>query len=464
MISIRARKLRSVPAPVALCASAALCASVALGTSAAGGASAAQVAPPPPTLFEGARIVDGSGGAPIENGALLVQDGRVTAVGRRGAVTPPAGVVRVDVEGKTIMPALINVHAHMGYEGYTSWGAHNHTPQNLVDQLQREAYYGVAAATSVGSSPTEMSLQFQRDQRAGKFPPAAGYLFMPGMAPPHGGPDHILLEATDKLRVVNEVTTPDEARAAIRRMSEQQIGHLKMWVDDRRGTYPKLAPDVYNAIVQEAHARKIAVHAHAIQLADQKAVVAAGADVLVHMVQSEPIDEELQALLRQRQPVLGDGDRPGRSDRGLQGGPVLRGRVATLGRREDSRDDGAAAAGAELRSAVAERGESREDPGPQLPAYDRGRRQAGSRDRHGHSLRSHLRLRRARGTRALGAARAHAGTGDRGRDEDAGGADGARRSRHDRARQARRASSSSTATRWTTFATPGRSSMSISMA
>ena len=71
------------------------------------------------------------------------------------------------------MPALINVHAHMGYEGYTSWGAHNHTPQNLLDHLQREAYYGVAAATSVGSSPTEMSLQFQRDQRAGKFPPAA---------------------------------------------------------------------------------------------------------------------------------------------------------------------------------------------------------------------------------------------------------------------------------------------------
>ena len=90
-----------------------------------------------------------------------------------------------------------------------------------------------------------------------------------------------------------------------------------MWVDDRRGTYPKLTPELYNAIVQEAHARKMTVHAHAIQLADQKAVVAAGADVLVHMVQSEPIDEAFRALLRQKQPVLGDGDRPGRSDRSL---------------------------------------------------------------------------------------------------------------------------------------------------
>jgi imidazolonepropionase-like amidohydrolase len=255
----------------------------------------AQARQPAPTLFEGARIIDGNGGAPIENGALVVQDGRIIAVGSRGAVTAPAGASRIDVTGKTIMPAMINVHAHMGYEGYTTWGAHNHTPENLLDHLRREAYYGVAAVASVGSSPTGMSLQFQRDQRAGSLPPAARYLFMPGMAPPNGGPDHILREATRELGVVNEVTTPDEARAAIQRMSAQQITHA-----------------VYHAIVQEAHARGISVHAHAIQMADQKAVVAAGADVLVHMVQGEPIDEAFQALLRQRTPywatVIGLGD------------------------------------------------------------------------------------------------------------------------------------------------------------
>lgn len=267
---------------------------------------------PQHVVFEGARLIDGNGGAAIDSSALVVLDQRVVAVGQRGAVAIPDGSVRVDVTGKTIMPAMINVHAHLGYEGYTSWGAEHHTPENLLDHLRREAFYGVAAATSVGSSPTAMSLQFQRDQGAGKFLPAARYLFMPGMAPPHGGPDHILMEATDKLGVVNEVSTPDEARAAIRRMSEQQIAHLKMWVDDRRGTYPKLTPEVYTAIVEEAHARKIKVHAHAIQQADQKDVVEAGTDVLVHMVQSEPIDAAFEALLRARQPywatVIGLGD------------------------------------------------------------------------------------------------------------------------------------------------------------
>ena len=254
------------------------------------------------TVFDGARILDGNGGAPIENGRMVVQDGRVTTVGPASAVSIPQGAARIDVTGKTIMPAMINVHAHMGYEAYTTWGARNHTAVNLLDHLQREAFYGVAAATSVGSSPVEMSLQFQRDQQAGKFLTAARYLFMPGMAPPNGGPDHILREATNELHVINEVATPEEARAAIRRMADQGIRHVKMWVDDRGGTYPKLTPDVYTAIVQEAHSRKMTVHAHAIQLADQKAVVAAGADVLVHMVQNVPLDDEYQALLREKKP------------------------------------------------------------------------------------------------------------------------------------------------------------------
>ena len=45
--------------------------------------------------------------------------------------------------------------------------------------------------------------------------------------------------------VVNEVSTPAEARAAVERMAAQGIGHVKMWVDDRRGTYPKMTPEVY---------------------------------------------------------------------------------------------------------------------------------------------------------------------------------------------------------------------------
>ena len=278
------------------------------------GAGAFAQAPSPASavLYEGARLLIGDATPPIASGAFLVQDGQIRAVGARGAVAAPAGVRRVDLTGKTVMPALVNVHVHIGYEGYTTWHARNHTPANVHDHLQREAFYGVAATTSAGSSSTEQLLQFQRDQRSGIYSLASRLLFMPGMAPPNGGPDHILLEATNELHVVNEVTTAGEARAAIRRLAAQGIGHVKMWVDDRGGTYPKLAPEAYQAIVDEAHAHKMIVHAHAIQLADQKAVLRAGADVLVHMVQRQPLDDEYLALVKATTPywatVIGLGE------------------------------------------------------------------------------------------------------------------------------------------------------------
>jgi imidazolonepropionase-like amidohydrolase len=269
--------------------------------------------PPQAALYEGARLVIGDASAPIENGALLVREGRIVAVGAKGAVALPAGGLRVDLTGKTVMPAMINAHVHIGYDAMTSWGAENYTPGNVLDHLQREAFYGVAATQSVGSSPTDASIRFVQDQAAGKFPPASRFFFMPGMAPPNGGPDAILKKGTDALHAVYEVSTAAEARAAVRGMAEKHLANVKIWVDDRRGTYPKMTPEVYNAVIAEAHAHHMKVHAHAIAMPDQKAVVRAGVDVLVHTVGDEKLDDEYLALLREKKPywitVLGFGDR-----------------------------------------------------------------------------------------------------------------------------------------------------------
>ena len=274
-----------------------------------------QTRAPGPVVYEGARLITGDGSAPIENGAFLVQNGRISAIGPRAGVKAPAGASRVDLTGKTVMPAMINAHVHIGYEGYTTWRAENYTAENVLDHLQREAFYGTAATQSVGTSPTEAALQFQRDQLAGKYPPASRFFFMPGMAPPNGGPDAVLRVATNKLRVINEVTTAAEARAAVQKMAAQKIPAVKMWVDDRRGTYPKLTEEAYLAILDEAHKHKMIVHAHATTLADQKAVVKAGADVVVHMVQGEKLDDEYLTLLKEKKPywatVIGLGDPTG---------------------------------------------------------------------------------------------------------------------------------------------------------
>jgi len=272
-----------------------------------------------PVAFEHARLITAGGpGDPqsvrtVDDGTLVVENGRITAIGPAAGISAPAGSTHVNLRGKTVMPAMVNVHVHIGYEGYTSWGADNYTAANVLDHLQREAFYGVGVVQSVGSSPTDASMQFVEDQAAGRFAPAARFVFMPGMAPPNGGPDQVLLKGTQALHAVYEVSTPDEARAAVKGMAARNLKHVKIWVDDRRGTYPKMTPEVYDAVIAEAHAHGMKVHAHATTLPDQKAVVRAGVDVLVHTVQNEPLDEEFIALIREKKPywttVIGLGDR-----------------------------------------------------------------------------------------------------------------------------------------------------------
>src|SRR2546429_86308 len=61
------------------------------------------------TLFEGARLITGDGSV-IENSAFVVTGNQISQVGRKGEVSLPANGKRVDLTGKTVMPALIDAH------------------------------------------------------------------------------------------------------------------------------------------------------------------------------------------------------------------------------------------------------------------------------------------------------------------------------------------------------------------
>src|SRR4029078_10941999 len=68
------------------------------------------------TVFEGARLITGDGSAPLENSAFVVDGNRFTSVGRRGDVQVPAGAAHVDLTGKTVMPTMVDLHGHIGYQ------------------------------------------------------------------------------------------------------------------------------------------------------------------------------------------------------------------------------------------------------------------------------------------------------------------------------------------------------------
>src|SRR5262249_54485988 len=88
-------------------------------------------------LFEGARLIVGDGSAPVENSAFLVENNRFTRVGKKGDVRAPAGAVRVDLGGKTVMPALVDAHTQLGWAIIKTGriGAAASTPQHLPHHL-----------------------------------------------------------------------------------------------------------------------------------------------------------------------------------------------------------------------------------------------------------------------------------------------------------------------------------------
>ena len=91
------------------------------------------------TLFEGARLITGDSSAPIEDSAFLIENDRIVSVGKKGEIPLPAGAARVDLSGKTVMPALIDAHSHLGYTDVkrNTTAAPNFTRELLVDHLNR---------------------------------------------------------------------------------------------------------------------------------------------------------------------------------------------------------------------------------------------------------------------------------------------------------------------------------------
>ncbi len=249
------------------------------------------------TWFEGARLIIGDKSPVIEDSAFLVEGDSFTWVGKKGQRQPPANAARVDLTGKTVIPALIDGHNHIGLvneKDGTNRKA-NYTRENLTDQLQRYAYYGTAAAMSMGlEADPELSYKL-RDEA---IPNAAKFLTVgKGIAAtPMAGPP-----GEARLGIPYGAATPEEGRRHVRELHARGVHFVKFWVDDREGTVPKLKPEVYRAIIDEAHKNRMETLAHLSRtsaLADAKDLLKSGVDGFVHTVRDRDVDDEYIALVK----------------------------------------------------------------------------------------------------------------------------------------------------------------------
>jgi imidazolonepropionase-like amidohydrolase len=228
------------------------------------------------TAFTGARVIVGDGSAPLENAVMIVDGTRFAAVGRAGEIEIPAGVTRVDLSGRTVMPTIIDGHVHMSRER-----------DALIRDLRQRAYFGVSAALSMGQDVGEMPFAV----RAESLPDAARfYTAGRGITGPEPG----------RSDIPYWITTEDAARAAVREQAALDVDIIKIWVDDRNGTVEKLRPEVYRAVIDEAHQLGLRVAAHIWALDDAKDLLRVGVDVFAHGVRDRDIDAEFVTLIHER--------------------------------------------------------------------------------------------------------------------------------------------------------------------
>jgi len=255
-------------------------------------------------LLENARVIVGDGTV-LENGAILIEGQRITQVGQAGDVRAPGDAARVDLTGKTVMPAMIDAHVHLGYEGHLTWRGENYNRENVIDHLNRYAFYGFSAAFTTGTDPDEMLIQLQREQQAGQFG-GARIVFAAGMAPPGQGPNAQLLQSAAVLNrtIVRGASTPEEGREAVREIATMPIPFIKVWVDDRGGTQERLSKPVFEAIIDEASKNDIRVIAHQQNVQDMKELLEAGAVGFLHGRLGPAMDQELVTLMRRNNAFL----------------------------------------------------------------------------------------------------------------------------------------------------------------
>jgi len=243
-------------------------------------------------VLKGALLIDGTGRPAIEHSVLVIEGDHVVAVGNAGTVSIPSGADVRDVSGKTIMPALINLHGHLGLSSNGADSvAGNYTQENVLKQLNKYLSYGVATVASLGQDEDEI-YKIRDAQHSGTLGGARFYTAGLGF-----------LEYTGKANPADHryrPQTPEEARADVRELGAHHPDYMKMWVDDGLGHGVKIKPAIYQAIIDEAHKQHIRVFAHEYYLDDAKALLAAGIDGLAHSIRDQPVDQDLIRAMKAR--------------------------------------------------------------------------------------------------------------------------------------------------------------------
>src|SRR5882724_4714589 len=243
------------------------------------------------TVLHDVTVIDGTGTAGKTHQNVLISGDRILVITSVDTAIPNGAIV-IALEGKILMPLIVDCDAHLGLLKDTATAAANYTPENIGRHLLRLQDYGVGAVLSMGTDHLEI-FGMREASHAGNIPGATIYTAGLGFGVKNGAPP-----GSAGMDKVYRPTTPAEAREEMREIAARKPDVIKIWVDDFLGRMPKMKPEIYQALIDEAHLQGVRVASHLFYAEDARSLVNSGLDIMAHSIRDRVIDDALLAEMK----------------------------------------------------------------------------------------------------------------------------------------------------------------------
>jgi imidazolonepropionase-like amidohydrolase len=219
------------------------------------------------TVLSHTTVIDGGGGPPRSDISIVISGQLIQDMGPAARVRTPAGAQVIDCSDKTVVPGIINLHSHIG--------------EDTEFKIRQFALYGVTTTVGLGGDG-EKVLQLRDAQRRGDLRGSR------------------IFTVQQRFESADDARTPEIGRAKVDALYQKGADAVKIVVDSRGGTLPKMTPDVSSAIIDQAHKHGLRVFAHLSDYDDALFLIEHGLDIMAHNVRDHEVDQHFLELMKQR--------------------------------------------------------------------------------------------------------------------------------------------------------------------